>query len=157
MKINDAIFGALLVVIGIAVLIHVQSFPRIPGQNVGPALFPGLVAAGLCICGVALIVLGIRSHATQPWVETGAWMQSPRHVIAFVATIVVVAAYIAFAERVGFLIIAPLLLFGLFLAYGVRAGTAATAAIVVTLVIHYAFYKLLRVPLPWGWLTPYAW
>jgi putative tricarboxylic transport membrane protein len=28
---------------------------------------------------------------------------------------------------------------------------------VATLVIHFAFYKLLRVPLPWGMLTPYAW
>jgi putative tricarboxylic transport membrane protein len=25
------------------------------------------------------------------------------------------------------------------------------------LVIHLAFYKLLRVPLPWGLLTPIAW
>jgi putative tricarboxylic transport membrane protein len=30
-------------------------------------------------------------------------------------------------------------------------------AVVVTLAIHYAFYKLLRVPLPWGWLEPLGW
>jgi putative tricarboxylic transport membrane protein len=24
-------------------------------------------------------------------------------------------------------------------------------------VVHFAFYKLLRVPLPWGFLTPIAW
>jgi putative tricarboxylic transport membrane protein len=24
-------------------------------------------------------------------------------------------------------------------------------------VVHFAFYKLLRVPLPWGILTPMAW
>ena len=30
-------------------------------------------------------------------------------------------------------------------------------AIVVTLVIHYAFYKLLQVPLPWGVLQGIAW
>jgi putative tricarboxylic transport membrane protein len=24
-------------------------------------------------------------------------------------------------------------------------------------VVHFAFYKLLRVPLPWGILTPIAW
>ena len=34
---------------------------------------------------------------------------------------------------------------------------ALLLAVVVTLVIHFAFYKLLRVPLPWGLLTPYAW
>jgi putative tricarboxylic transport membrane protein len=30
-------------------------------------------------------------------------------------------------------------------------------AVVVTLIIHYAFYKLLRVPLPWGLLQGVAW
>jgi putative tricarboxylic transport membrane protein len=30
-------------------------------------------------------------------------------------------------------------------------------ALVLTLLIHYAFYKLLRVPLPWGVLQPIAW
>jgi putative tricarboxylic transport membrane protein len=26
-----------------------------------------------------------------------------------------------------------------------------------TLVIHFLFYKMLKVPLPWGLLSPYAW
>jgi putative tricarboxylic transport membrane protein len=29
--------------------------------------------------------------------------------------------------------------------------------VIVTLVIHYAFYSLLRVPLPWGVLERFAW
>jgi putative tricarboxylic transport membrane protein len=29
--------------------------------------------------------------------------------------------------------------------------------VIAALVIHFMFYKLLRVPLPWGLLTPYAW
>ena len=37
-----------------------------------------------------------------------------------------------------------------------RRGTAVSLAIVVTLVIQYAFYKLLRVPLPWGVLRAFA-
>ena len=41
MKLNDAVWGALLALLGAAIVVHVQSFPRIPGQNVGPALFPG--------------------------------------------------------------------------------------------------------------------
>ncbi len=45
-------------------------------------------------------------------------------------------------------------LFGVF---GVRSRWIVPLAIVVTLVIHYAFYKLLRVPLPWGILERFAW
>jgi len=30
-------------------------------------------------------------------------------------------------------------------------------AVIATVLVHFAFYKLLRVPLPWGVLTPWAW
>ena len=39
----------------------------------------------------------------------------------------------------------------------VRWVVAIPVALVMTLLIHYAFYKLLKVPLPWGVLTPIAW
>ena len=41
MKLNDAVCGALLLLLGAVVLVHVQGFPKIPGQQYGPALFPG--------------------------------------------------------------------------------------------------------------------
>ena len=39
----------------------------------------------------------------------------------------------------------------------VRLARAIPVAIVMTLLIHYAFYKLLKVTLPWGVLAPFAW
>jgi putative tricarboxylic transport membrane protein len=33
----------------------------------------------------------------------------------------------------------------------------APLALVIVLVIHYSFYTLLGVPLPWGLLEPLAW
>ena len=93
--------------------------------------------------------------AAQPLFQGGPWLRSPRHVIAFFVTLGGVVAYIAFAEALGFLIVGPLVLLALFIAYGVRPVTAVVTAIAVSLVIHYAFYKLLRVPLPWGVLTPF--
>lgn len=156
MKFNDAVFGALMLVLGLAVLVHVQSFPKIPGQNVGPALFPGLVAAALVVCAVMLILSGLRARPGTAWFEALPWARSPRHAWAFVAVIGSTIAYIVFAERVGFLIIAPLALFAMFIAFGVRPVTSVIVAIIGTLVIWYAFYKLLRVPLPWGVLTRFA-
>ena len=156
MKINDAVFGALLLVLGLAVLLHVQSFPKIPGQNVGPALFPGSVAGALVICALLLIVSGVRSRPQSAWFEGPPWMRSPRHAGAFVAVVGSTIAYIVLANAVGFLIIAPLALFAMFIAFGVRRRTAVIVAFVGTLVIWYAFYKLLRVPLPWGVLERFA-
>jgi len=83
------------------------------------------------------------------------WLHSRTHIIAFLVTIAGVVAYVLFAQAVGFLIIAPLVLIALFLAYGVRPRTAVVTAVLVSLVIHFAFYKLLRVPLPWGVLPPF--
>ena len=156
MKFNDAVFGAVLLLLGIAVLVHVPAFPQIPGQQVGPALFPGLIAVGLVVCALMLIVNGVRHRATEPWFDRRDWTRSRRHIGAFFVTIGAVVAYIALADNLGFLIVGPLVLVALFLAYGVRPVTAIIVAIVVTLVIHYAFYKLLRVPLPWGVLTRFA-
>ena len=77
MKLNDAVWGALLIFLSAAVPIHVQRFPTIPGQNVGPALFPGLLAVALAICAVLLIGKGLaaRTHGGDRarWVEFDGW------------------------------------------------------------------------------------
>jgi putative tricarboxylic transport membrane protein len=65
--------------------------------------------------------------------------------------------YIAVVERVGFVLTAIAYLSALFAVFRVRVRWIVPLAVVVTLAIHYAFYKLLRVPLPWGWLEPLAW
>ena len=103
MKINDAVFGVLLLALGIAVLWHVQSFPKMPGQNVGPALFAGSIAAGIIVCALLLIVSGLRSRPAARWFEGLPWTRSPRHVAAFAALVLATIAYILFSTSVGFL------------------------------------------------------
>jgi putative tricarboxylic transport membrane protein len=155
MKINDAIFGVVFALLGAVVLVHVQSFPTIPGQQYGPGLFPGVVAAGFVICGVLLVIGGVRKRA-DGWFAAGEWVRMPAKLVALLAVVAGVAFYILAAERIGFLIVAPLLLLTWFRAFGVRWTTAILASVVTTLLIWYAFYKLLRVPLPWGLLTRFA-
>jgi putative tricarboxylic transport membrane protein len=156
MKINDAIFGAVFLLLGIVILVHVQAFPKIPGQHYGPAIFPGVVAAGLAICGALLIVSGVRDRAGAPWFEIADWVRSRQHLVAFAAIVGGVVAYILWADDLGFLLLAPVVLFAWLVALQVRALPAAVTAVVVSFAIWYAFYKLLRVPLPWGILKPWA-
>jgi putative tricarboxylic transport membrane protein len=157
MKLNDAIFGVLLAALGAAVLFGIQGYPKIPGQPVGPALFPGLIAVGLCIGGALLIVRGLRHQRGQPWVAWDDWVRSPRHIAALAVLLGSIVFYIVAATWLGFLPTAALILLSLFLVLRVPPRRAVAIAIIATLVIHFAFYKLLRVPLPWGLLTPYAW
>ncbi|MDP3797437.1 MAG: tripartite tricarboxylate transporter TctB family protein [Polaromonas sp.] len=157
MKLNDAIFGLVLALLGAVVLFTVQSFPKIPGQQVGPALFPGLIAAGLCLGGVVLMVRGWRVRAEAPWVRFEGWVQSPRHVLGFAVLVASVVFYMLAADKLGFLLTATLILTAMFYVLRVPLAKSVLIAIIASLLIHFAFYKLLRVPLPWGLLVNHAW
>lgn len=161
MKLNDAIWGALFMLLGVAILVHVQSFPAMPGQKIGPALFPGAIAATLCVCALILILRGIAARAKDvdgaPWISPDAWVRSPRQLFAFALVIGANVFYIALVDTLGFIPTGVIYLVALFLVFRVRFANALLIAVVTTLVIHYAFYKLLKVPLPWGVLTKWAW
>ena len=167
MRINDAIWGALFIIGAAAVLIHVQGFPKIPGQNVGPGLFPGVIAAGIAICGLILIVRGLRARAAGDdvagdgaaarWFVLPPWLRSAQHIGGFAVLVGVNVFYLLVVDRLGFLITGFVYLLALMWVLRVRLARAVPVAIVMTLLIHYAFYKLLKVPLPWGVLTPFAW
>jgi putative tricarboxylic transport membrane protein len=161
MKLNDAVWGALLLLFSVALLVHVQSFPKIPGQQVGPALFPGFLAVALAICAVLLVVKGLASRREggerAEWVLLEPWTLHRRYLIAFVVTIGVNFFYILAVETLGFILTGVAYLGAMFLVFGVSKRWILPFAIVVTLVIHYAFYKLLKVPLPWGIMQGIAW
>ncbi len=157
MKINDAIWGALAALFGVALLVHVQGFPAMPGQRIGPAYFPGLIGFGLIVCGVILAVRGWRARAGARWSEMPEWSRSPRHVLGFAMLVAVNLLYLLGVDRLGFVITGIVYLTALFWVLRVPRTRIVPLAIVLTLLIHFAFYKLLRVPLPWGLLQPVAW
>jgi len=161
MKLNDAVWGALLMLLCAALLVHVQSFPNIPGQQYGPAMFPGVIAVCLGVCAVLLIAKGLAArrhgHERAQWIAFAPWSRSHRHLLAFALTVGVNVFYIVAVDRLGFIPTGIVYLSALFAVFGVRARWIVPLALVVTLVIHTAFYKLLRVPLPWGLLQPILW
>ena len=156
MKFNDAILGAVFLALSVAILIHIQAFPNIPGQKIGPGAFPGLLALLLGGCAIGLIWRGWRERASQPAVAVGAWLSSPRHLRNFALTVGALVFYIVAAEKLGFLICGAVILLCLFLTLKVKTKIAVPLALVLPVVIHVIFYKLLRVPLPWG-VLPVLW
>jgi len=150
LKLNDAVFGALFLALSLLVLWSIQGYPKIPGQNVGPAAFPGVAASVLALCGVLLIVQGVRARATSAWFERGEWTGRAPQLIAFAITVFGLLLYVLASERIGFIVTGIVMLAALMLALRVRPATALIVSVVATLTIHVAFYKGLRVPLPWG-------
>jgi putative tricarboxylic transport membrane protein len=157
MKIHDTLFGLFFLALGTLVLYAVKGFPNIPGQPVGPALFPSLIATGLCISGVMLVIKGLRNQVKTAWFEWEDWVHSPRHVLALCVLLVSIVFYITFANSLGFFATSFIILVALFKALRVAWRRTLIVSLVATFLVHFAFYKLLRVPLPWGVLTPWAW
>jgi putative tricarboxylic transport membrane protein len=93
----------------------------------------------------------------QAWVQLGAWLQSPVHRRNFVITITCLLFYVLVSELLGFLVCGLLILCVMFRALSVKPMHILPIAIGITLLIHTLFYKGLRVPLPWGVLSPLQW
>jgi putative tricarboxylic transport membrane protein len=125
-----------------------------PGQKFGPAWFPGLIAAGLGVCGGLLIFAGLRQGA--PWLVTPGWVYRRRPALGVAAVVGGLVFYVVAAETLGFHITGIALLLFWIRLLGAGWRTAAIVAVIGTVAIHLAFYKALRIPLPWGVLESYA-
>ncbi len=148
MRRTDRWLGLALALLACAVLWSARSFPAVPGQKLGAGFLPLLVGAGLLVCSVALVLRSDAApQATAP--------RAREHFGSSLVVIGVIGFYILAADRLGFLIVAPLALFAMFKALRVHNVPALAWALGGTLVVHIAFYKLLRVPLPWGVLRPF--
>ncbi len=156
MRLSDRVSGLLALVAGLAVVFYTRTFPEMPGQNIGPALFPSLAGAGLAGCGLWLVVADVvRSRA--PLVTFDDWVTRPRMVANLFVVVGVLVGYILLAEPLGFFVTGMLFLSVLMFAFGAPRRWILPVAVVMTIAMHYAFYTLLRVSLPWGVLRVIAW
>jgi putative tricarboxylic transport membrane protein len=156
MRLSDTFSGLLLLLFGCGVAFHARTFPATPGQNIGPGLFPLLIGMGIAVAGAVLIWSGRRQDERR-WLESEMWMRQPRLLFNGALVIGAVIFYALAVETTGFFIAAFVFLGALFLAFGVDRRWVVPIAAGVTLGLHLAFYSLLRVPLPWGWLEGIAW
>ena len=153
MQRTDRWVGLGLALLALTVLWTTRAFPNVPGQKLGAAFLPMLVGAGLLLCAVALIARSFRASAVPD--EAPPASAKAEHYGSSAVIIGAVVAYIGLADRLGFLLVAPLCLVAVFLALRVRLVPAVVWAVAGTVLVHIAFYKLLRVPLPWGVLRPF--
>jgi putative tricarboxylic transport membrane protein len=154
-RLNDAVIGVVLVLSALAMIWHTRSFPAMPGQDYGPALFPTLIGIGFIVSGAILIVSGLRRRREAPLFGGGEWLRSAPHVINFLAVVGGLLLYILASDWLGFILTSLLLLFcWLVLFRGGKPISSLAIALAVTLVVDYAFSQLLLVPLPLGVLQP---
>jgi putative tricarboxylic transport membrane protein len=157
MRLNDAIFGVLLIVFAIAEIAYTRTFPSLHGQAYGPNLFPILIGVGFLITGAILTFRGLAQRAGQPLVEIGAWAADRRNVVNFALVLLALLFYIAASDWLGFILTAFIIMLVLLKSFGSGMIAALVVAVLTTLGIHTLFARVLLVPLPWGMLQPVAW
>jgi putative tricarboxylic transport membrane protein len=157
-RINDALFGLVLILAGLAVLLVARTFPDMPGQDFGPALLPSLIGLGFAACGAGLVASGLRQHRDHPWIELGAWADSRGHILDVGLVVGGLVLLILLWDLLGFLIGATLLM-GLLVSRfrGGHVVSSFAIAVVACAAVDYGFRHLLLVPLPLGPLTGVYW
>ncbi|MCZ0963352.1 tripartite tricarboxylate transporter TctB family protein [Paracoccus benzoatiresistens] len=150
----DRIGGLALSGLGIACMAASMQLPRIPGQPVGPAVFPIVVGAALCLCAVLILL----SAGAVPDEEPVGDDLPPRHPPVVTAARlllppVILVLYVLAVEPLGFLIAGFSVILATALLLRGRLVYAAPLAAVMTVAIHSVFGTLLRVPLPDGLLA----
>ena len=147
--------GVLALCLGLAVVLLTRTFPPMPGQSIGPALFPSLAGAGLIAFGAWMVVAD--RAASGGWLRFDDWVRRPRMVANFALVIGALVVYALVLPAVGFFASSAVFLVALMMTFGAPRRQALLLAVVVTVAIHYVFYSLLRVPLPWGLFEAVAW
>jgi putative tricarboxylic transport membrane protein len=157
MRLSDVLSGSLAALFGIALVAYTRTFPPMPGQSVGPGLFPAMIGAGLIVFGAALAISAARRPRLHALIELGDWVVKPRMVLNFALVIADLIFYAIAVNHLGFFLTAIVFLSVLWLTFGVNRRLIVPMALGVTLAVHYMFYSVLRVPLPWGVLGGIAW
>jgi putative tricarboxylic transport membrane protein len=153
MRFNDAVLGGALLVFSIVIGLWSQSFPAIPGQQYGAAVFPITVAIGMGLCSLVLIVSGLRQKGAV--LALGDWAQDRRGFVRILVVILSVVFYIVAAKPLGFIPTMTLVLLVNLKQLSVGWLQAIIVAIAISLLIQWSFGDLLHAPLPWGVLSAY--
>jgi putative tricarboxylic transport membrane protein len=165
MHLSDRTTGVVLVGVGALAIFGASRLPPMPGQEIGPSVFPTVIGAGLALCG-AMIALGIGRTfeeeaeadlaAHQDPLQRAEAVQSPLHGLRALIPIALLLFYVLAADAIGFVPIATIIVATMALSLGANWKHGLALALIAPPIVHLLFSKLLRVPLPIG-LLPMPW
>jgi len=163
MRISDRHSGLFLVALGTIAAYAGSRLPPVPGQQIGPNVFPLVVGIGLAICGL-MIAFGI-GHSFEDEAEadlaahSDAVPEEPKSRWGGLLALLppgLLVFYVYCSNFLGFVPAAFLIVLAMAKALGAGWKLALPLALVAPVAVHLIFSKLLRVPLPFG-LLPMPW
>jgi putative tricarboxylic transport membrane protein len=163
MRLSDRVTGLFLVGLGSAAAYGGWLLPPVPGQPVGPNVFPLVIGIGLALCGLAIAFKVGHSFEEEeelipiePGQEAAVVKRGKFYGLRALLPPMLLLFYVLAAERLGFILTAGLIVLATSTALGARLKLSIPLALLAPIGIHLIFAKLLRVPLPVG-LIPMPW
>ena len=162
MRLPDRVTGLFLVGLGAAAAYGGWQLPPVPGQPVGPNVFPLVIGTGLALCGLAIAFgIGHSFEEEEELIPVEGGQPTPPPTGRFYGLRALLPPalllfYVVVADRLGFIITAALIVYATATALGARWKLSLPLAVLAPIGIHLIFSKLLRVPLPAG-LLPMPW
>lgn len=152
MKINDVFLGLIMLVIGVVIALHAQTFPVMAGMQYGPEFFPTIIGGGIALCGLGMVAnwAAFRHGPKQPWVVIPEWMGSRINVLRALGILGAVVFYIVASPFLGFILTIFLTTLGLLLLLANPLWLSLSIALILPAILHFGFSVGLRVPLPRG-------
>lgn len=167
MLVSDRVTGGGVAILGAAAAYGGWLLPPVPGQQIGPNVFPLVIGTGLVVCGL-LIAAGIGRGFEEEAEADLATIEGSREALAAAPPPSPIAGlrallpsallvfYALAVEDLGFVPTAAAIIVAMVLAFRGSWRIAVPLALIAPPLVHAVFYKLLRVPLPSG-LLPMPW
>jgi len=165
MYLSDRVTGAFLIGLGVVAAYAGSRLPPVPGQQVGPNVFPMVVGIGLALCGLMIMLGWGRSFEEEAEADLAAHVDAELAKSSRLGELgglkvllppALLIFYVFAANTLGFLPTAAVMIFATALALKAPIRLVLPLALLAPVVVHFLFAKLLRVPLPAG-LVPMPW
>jgi len=147
---NDYIGGGIFTALGVFIWALTFQFPVLDDGHPGPSLFPRVLGTLFIFFGSMVILSGWRAGRS----ETPAPPEEEVQLNYFnpFLVIILIAAFIALAPKLGFIITGAAILIILMMKLRVSPLKSSIVSVLLICFIYLVFSKVLRVPLPHGLL-----
>ena len=147
---KDYIGGGIFTALGVFIWSMTFQFPSLEGGHPGPSLFPRVLGTLFIFFGSLVVWSGWKSSRVRE--ENPPGEEIPLNYFNPIVVIILIAAFMALANKLGFIITGAAILFILMMKLRVSLLKRSIVSIALVCFVYLIFSKLLRVPLPIGLL-----